>query len=89
MSDAAHCYDGAARELFGRTPEPLAAGTGLREAGRLLPSVQVAKPSEVRQLLALLVQLAALTDTVTGCGRLNSARRESRQLAGPPNSRGT
>jgi len=44
---------------------PTAAGQGLRAAGRLLLAARVAKPSETRQLLALLAQLAALADAVT------------------------
>ena len=76
LTDAAQRYDSAARELYGRTPEPTAAGTGLRVAGRLLLSAQVAKPSELRQLLALLAQLAALTDAVT---RLRETQQRAAQ----------
>ena len=38
LTEAAHSYDQAARELHGRVPAPTAAGTGLRAAGRLLLS---------------------------------------------------
>jgi hypothetical protein len=78
LTDAAQQYDNAAREMYGRTPPPSAAGTGLRVAGRLLLSAQVAKPSELRQLLALLAQLAALTDAVT---RLREAQQRAAQAA--------
>ena len=87
LTDAAQQYDCAAREMFGRTPAPTAAGTGLRVAGRLLLSAQVAKPSELRQLLALLAQLSALTDAVTRlreaqqrAGQAQAARRAAEQL---------
>ena len=87
LTDAAQQYDSAARELFGRTPAPTAAGTGLRVAGRLLLSAQVAKPSELRQLLALLAQLSALTDAVVRlretqqrAGQASAARRAAEQL---------
>lgn len=76
LSAAALAYDEAGRELFGRPPEPTAAGRGLRAAGRLLLAAHVAKPSETKQLLALLAQLVALADAVT---RL----RETRQRAAP------
>lgn len=75
LTDAAHSYDRAARELHGKVPAPTAAGAGLRAAGRLLLSAQVAQPSETKQLLALMAQLSALTDAVT---RL----REAQQRAG-------
>jgi hypothetical protein len=87
LTDAAQQYDHAAREMFGRTPAPTAAGTGLRVAGRLLLSAQVAKPSELRQLLALLAQLSALTDAVTRlretqqrAAQAQAARRAAEQL---------
>jgi len=57
-------------------PAPTAAGTGLRAAGRLLLSAQVAQPSETKQLLALMAQLSALTDTVT---RLREAQDRAGQ----------
>ena len=65
LTEAAQTYDQAARELHGKVPAPTAAGTGLRVAGRLLMSAQVAQPSETKQLLALMAQLATLTDAVT------------------------
>ncbi len=65
LTEAGQTYDQAARELHGKAPTPTAAGVGLRAAGRLLLSAQVAQPSETRQLLALMAQLSALTDAVT------------------------
>jgi hypothetical protein len=76
LTEAAQTYDQAARELHGKVPVPTAAGTGLRAAGRLLLSAQVAQPSETRQLLALMVQLSALTDAVT---RLREAQDRAGQ----------
>jgi len=76
LTDAAQTYDQAARELHGKVPAPTAAGTGLRAAGRLLLSAQVAQPSETRQLLALMAQLSALTDAVT---RLREAQDRAGQ----------
>lgn len=78
LSAAALEYDGAARELFGRAPAPTAAGNGLRVAARLLLSAQVAQPSEIKQLLALLAQLSALTDAVT---RLRETQERAAQAA--------
>ncbi len=76
LTEAAQTYDQAARELYGKVPPPSAAGTGLRTAGRLLLSAQVAQPSETRQLLALMAQLSALTDAVT---RLREAQDRAGQ----------
>jgi hypothetical protein len=58
-------------------PAPTAAGTGLRVAGRLLLSAQVAQRSEIKQLLALMAQLSALTDAVT---RLREAQNRAGQV---------
>ena len=76
LTEAAQNYDQAARELHGKIPAPTAAGNGLRAAGRLLLSAHVALPSETRQLLALMAQLSALTDTVT---RLREAQDRAGQ----------
>jgi len=57
-------------------PAPTAAGTGLRAGGRLLLSAHVAQPGETKQLLALMAQLSALTDTVT---RLKEAQDRAGQ----------
>ena len=87
LSAAALQYDSAARELFGKTPAPTAAGKGLRDAGRLLLAAQVAKPSEIKQLLALMAQLAVLVDAVTRlretqqrAARASASRRAAEQL---------
>jgi hypothetical protein len=88
LTDAAQTYDQAARELHGTTPAPTAAGTGLRAAGRLLLSAQVAQRSETKQLLALMAQLSALTDAVTRLrevqdrvGQARAARQAAQALA--------
>ena len=78
LSAAALEYDGAARELFGKAPTPTAAGSGLRVAARLLMSAQVAQPSELKQLLWLLAQLAALSDAVA---RLRETQQRAAQAA--------
>ncbi len=76
LTEAAQTYDQAARELHGKVPAPTAAGAGLRAAGRLLLSAQVAQPSETKQLLALMAQLSALTDAAT---RLREAQDRAGQ----------
>ncbi len=76
LTEAAQTYDQAARELHGKVPAPTSAGTGLRAAGRLLLSAQVAQRSETKQLLALMAQLSALTDAVT---RLREAQDRAGQ----------
>lgn len=57
-------YDRAARELWGRLPAPSRAGQGLRAASVLLASARFVGRNENKQLLALLAQLAALSDAV-------------------------
>jgi hypothetical protein len=76
LTDAARTYDEAARELHGTVPAPTSAGNGLRAAGRLLLSAQVAQRSEIKQLLALMAQLSALTDAVI---RLREAQDRAAQ----------
>jgi hypothetical protein len=76
LTEVAQTYDRAARELHGKVPAPTAAGSGLRAAGRLLLTAQVAQPSETKQLLALMAQLSALTDAVT---RLREAQDRAGQ----------
>jgi hypothetical protein len=78
LTAAAEQYDRAAREVFGSVPKPTAAGHGLRTAGRLLLAARVAKPSETRQLLMLLAQLAALADAVS---RLRETQQRAAQAA--------
>lgn len=87
LTEAAQTYDQAARELRSEVPAPTAAGTGLRTAGRLLLSAQVAQPSETKQLLALMAQLSALTDAVIRlreaqdrAGQASAARHAAEEL---------
>jgi hypothetical protein len=87
LTEAAGVYDGAGRELFGKSPVPSPAGRGLRDAGRLLLMAQVAKPSELKQLLALMAQLTALADAVARLRdtqhravQARAARRAAEQL---------
>jgi len=65
LTVAAGHYDRAARELWGRLPAPSQAGQGLRAASVLLASARFVGRGENTQLLALLAQLAALSDAVT------------------------
>ncbi len=65
LTVAAGHYDRAARELWGRLPAPSQAGQGLRAASALLASARFVGRGENTQLLALLAQLAALSDAVT------------------------
>jgi len=64
LTVAATQYDRAARELWGRLPAPSQAGQGLRAASVLLASARFVGRGENTQLLALLAQLAALSDAV-------------------------
>ncbi len=66
LTAAAATYDRAARELWGRLPAPSQAGQGLRAASVLLASARFVGRGENTQLLALLAQLAARSDAVTG-----------------------
>ncbi len=99
LTIAAGEYDRAARELWGRVPPPSPAGQGLRRASVLLTSARFVGRSETRQLLALLAQLAGLSDVVTRlretqdrAAQAAAARRTAEQLrlttaqraAGPP-----
>lgn len=65
LSRAADAYDRAGREAYGRTPPPSAAGAGLRAAGGLLMASRVVTSADTKALLALLAQLAALSDSLT------------------------
>jgi Relaxase/Mobilisation nuclease domain len=71
-------YERAARELWGRIPEPSQAGQGLRTASVLLTTARFVGRHENKQLLALLAQLAALTDAVT---RLRENQHRAAQAA--------
>jgi len=78
LTAAAGEYDRAARELWGRVPAPSQAGQGLRAASVLLTAARFVGRNENKQLLALLAQLAALTDAVT---RLRESQDRSAQAA--------
>ena len=71
-------YERAARELWGRVPEPSKAGQGLRTASVLLATARFVGRHENKQLLALLAQLVALTDAVT---RLRENQHRAAQAA--------
>ncbi len=71
-------YERAARELWGRIPPPSTAGQGLRAAAVLLATARFVGRNENQQLLALLAQLAALTDAVT---RLRENQHRAAQAA--------
>ncbi len=78
LTAAAATYDRAARELWGRLPAPSQAGQGLRAASVLLASARFVGRGENTQLLALLAQLAALSDAVT---RLRETQDRAAQAA--------
>jgi len=87
LTDAAGEYDRAARELWGRVPAPSSAGQGLRTAAVLLTAARFVGRNENQQLLALLAQLAALTDAVTRlrenqdrAAQATAARRAAEQV---------
>ncbi len=78
LTAAAATYDRAARELWGRLPAPSQAGQGLRAASVLLASARFVGRGENTQLLALLAQLAALSDAVP---RLRETQDRAAQAA--------
>ena len=87
LTAAAGEYDRAARELWGRVPEPSSAGHGLRTAAVLLTAARFVGRTENQQLLARLAQLAALTDAVTRlrenqdrAAQATAARRAAEQV---------
>jgi hypothetical protein len=61
---AADSYDRAARDLHRRTLRPTGSSRSLRNAAGALSAVRIVKRGETRQLLALLTQLAALSQSV-------------------------
>ncbi len=96
LTVAAGAYDRAARELWGRVPARSSAGQGLRTASVLLSAARFVGREENPQLLALLAQLAALTDAVTRlrenqqrAAQAAAARRASEQLRLTANQRAT
>jgi Relaxase/Mobilisation nuclease domain len=78
LTTASGEYERAARELWGRIPQPSKAGQGLRTASVLLATARFVGRHENKQLLALLAQLAALTDAVT---RLRENQHRAAQAA--------
>lgn len=78
LTTAATEYDRAARELWGRVPARSQAGQGLRTAAVLLAAARFVGHNETKQLLALLSQLASLTDAVT---RLRENQDRAEQAA--------
>jgi hypothetical protein len=66
LSAAADAFDRAGRDLHGRPPVPSPAGTSLRAAARLLAMTGRAGRDETAQVLALVAELAALSDAVAG-----------------------
>jgi hypothetical protein len=64
LTDAAHAYDRAARELHGRVPRPTPTGNGVRAMARQLALTGRASKDETTQVLALVANLAALADAV-------------------------
>jgi hypothetical protein len=61
---AADSYARAARIPYGRTPRPAPAGASLRQAARLLSRAALASEDNTAALAALILQLAALVETV-------------------------
>jgi len=86
LSAAAEDYDRAARQAWGRLPDPAAAGAGLRAASGLLAAARTVRSPENAQLLALLAQLAVLAEAV---GRMRTEQDRAVQPAprGEPPSR--
>jgi hypothetical protein len=64
ITDAAAAFDRASREPFGRMPNPIPAGHGLRSAARALSLLGRASHDETTQVISLLTALAALSDAV-------------------------
>jgi hypothetical protein len=64
ITDAAAAFDRASREPYGRIPNPIPAGHGLRSAARALSLLGRASHDETTQVLSLLTALAALSDAV-------------------------
>ena len=64
LRQAADSYARAARVPYGRTPRPSPAGASLRQAARLLSRVAFASQDNTAALAALILQLAALVETV-------------------------
>lgn len=78
LHSAAADYDRAARLAWGRLPEPSPAGTGVRAASGLLAAARLVRRPETAQMLALLAQLAVLTEAV---GRMRTEQDRAVQAA--------
>jgi len=78
LHQAAEDYDRAARQSWGRLPEPSAAGSGVRAASALLAAARMVRAPETAQMLALLAQLAVLADAV---GRMRVEQERAVQAA--------
>jgi hypothetical protein len=64
LRQAADSYARAARNPYCRTPRPTPAGASLRQAARLLSRAAFASQDNTAALAALILQLAALVETV-------------------------
>jgi len=78
LHTAAEDYDRAARQAWGRLPEPSPAGAGVRAASGLLAAARLVRRQEIAQMLALLAQLAVLADAV---GRIRLEQDRAVQAA--------
>ncbi len=86
LHTAAEDYDRAARQAWGRLPEPSLAGSGLRAASGLLAAARLVRRAETAQMLALLAQLATLADAVT---RMRTEQDRAVQAAAARQAAGT
>ena len=78
LTAAAEEYDGAARELYGRHPQPRRAGHELRHAARILLLARSLSRGDTRQLLELLARMVAFTEAVA---RLRDTQQRAAQAA--------
>ncbi len=78
LSRAAEDMDRAGREAWGRTPAPSPTGSGLRSVARLLAVTGRARRDETTQLLALVLNLAAIVEATA---RLRATQDRAAQAA--------
>jgi hypothetical protein len=78
LTRAADAYDRAARELWGRTPAPHPTGNALRNVARAMAMTGRARRDESAQLMALVVNLIAMTQAVA---QLREAQDRAAQAA--------
>jgi hypothetical protein len=76
ITEAARIYDRAGRELHGRLPRPTPVAHSLRSMARLISQTGRARRDETAQVLALVTNLAALSDAV---GELRQAQQRLTQ----------